>query len=133
MALCQSGLADGYPDLDNMRGYAREGKDRPTDRAAFWQYNLNCWLDYSAAPFVDMPIYDEGSGIVDLEDKEATQEPCWLAVDLSSNSDLTAVVAVWGAVTGDMKPIRGSSAPKTIFNAALTRTKCLIHSGPRKD
>lgn len=91
------GLADGYPDLDNMRGYAREGKDRPTDRAAFWQYNLNCWLDYSAAPFVDMPIYDEGSGIVDLEDKEATQEPCWLAVDLSSNSDLTAVVAVWGS------------------------------------
>src|SRR5690606_3199023 len=48
-----------------------------------------------ADPFVEMAIYDEGSGEVDLDDLEAAQEPCWLGVDLSSNSDLTCVVACW--------------------------------------
>lgn len=91
------GLSEGFPDIDGLRQMAREAKERPADRDNFRQYHLNCWLDYSNSPFVEMPIYDEGSGIVDLEDKEATQEPCWLAVDLSSNSDLTAVVAVWGS------------------------------------
>ena len=91
------GLIDNYPDIDSLRATANEGKEVPTTRDEFRQYHLNCWLDYSASPFVEMPIYDEGSGVVDLEDKEATQEPCWLAVDLSSNSDLTAVVAVWGS------------------------------------
>jgi len=33
---------------------------------------------------------------VDLDGLEATQEPCWLGVDLSpSNSDLTCIVAAW--------------------------------------
>jgi phage terminase large subunit-like protein len=43
-----------------------------------------------------MSVYDEGGGEVDLDDFEADQAPCWLGVDLSSNSDLTAVVACWG-------------------------------------
>ena len=75
---------------------AREAKERPADRDDFRQFHLNCWLDYSASPFIEMPVYDEGKGEVDLEDKDATQERCWLAVDLSSKSDLTAVVACWG-------------------------------------
>ena len=90
------GLADGYPDLEGLRQYAREAKERPSDRDDFRQFHLNTWLDYSASPFVEMAVYDDGAGPIDLDDKEATQEPCWLAVDLSSNSDLTAVVAAWG-------------------------------------
>ncbi|HCO54683.1 MAG TPA: terminase [Pelagibacterium sp.] len=90
------GLADGYPDLEGLRQMARESKERPADRDDFRQYHLNTWLDYSASPFVEMPIYDEGAHPVDLEEKDITQEPCWLAVDLSSNRDLTAVVACWG-------------------------------------
>ena len=41
-----------------------------------------------------MPIYDEGKAPFDLDDMR--DRPCWLGVDLSSNRDLTAVVAAWG-------------------------------------
>lgn len=89
------GLADGYPDIDGLRQMAREAKERPAERDNFRQFHLNTWLDYSASPFVAMPIYDEGRGEVDLDELETTQAPCWLGVDLSSNSDLTAIVAAW--------------------------------------
>lgn len=94
------GLAEGFPDIEGMRQYAREANERPTERDNFRQFHLNCWLDYSASPFVEMPVYDEGKAEVDLQDKEASQEPCWLGVDLSSNTDLTAVVACWGDPEG---------------------------------
>ncbi len=90
------GMAFGYPDLAGLRQLAREAEQRPSDREAFKQLHLNIWLDHSADPFVDMQVYDEGRGVFDLDDFEAEQIPCWLGVDLSSNSDLTAVVACWG-------------------------------------
>ncbi len=87
------GLAHGYPDLEGLRQLAHEGRRRIGDREAFRQLNLNIWLDHSADPFVDMDVYDAGGGEVDLE--LLAGEPCWLGVDLSSNHDLTAVVAAW--------------------------------------
>ncbi|MBP2611418.1 terminase large subunit [Agrobacterium pusense] len=90
------GLAEGYPDIDGLRTMAREAQERPSDRDNFRQFHLNCWLDYSASPFVSMPIYDEGNFRPDLDEMEANQTPCYLGVDLSSTSDLTAVVAAWG-------------------------------------
>ncbi|HWJ72918.1 MAG TPA: terminase TerL endonuclease subunit [Kaistia sp.] len=87
------GLAHGYPDIEGLRQLAREAEDRPGDREAFRQLNLNVWLDHSAAPFVDMAVYDEGDAPIDLSDLE--DRPCWLAVDLSSNSDLTVILACW--------------------------------------
>lgn len=87
------GLAHGYPDIEGMRQLAREGMRRPGDREAFRQLNLNVWLDHSADPFVDMDVYDEGAGPVDLDALE--DAPCWLAVDLSSNGDLTCIVGAW--------------------------------------
>ena len=90
------GLAHGYPDLAGLRDYAREARERPSERDAFCQFHLNMWLDYSASPFVAMSIYDEGAFPVDLDKKEADREPCWIGVDLSASDDLTAVVAAWG-------------------------------------
>jgi phage terminase large subunit-like protein len=87
------GLADGFPDLNGLRQYAREAENRPGDRESFRQLVLNIWLDHSADPFVDMDVYDEGNEPVDLD--ALAGEPCWLAVDLSSNSDLTVIVACW--------------------------------------
>ncbi|MEO6012740.1 MAG: terminase TerL endonuclease subunit [Devosia sp.] len=89
------GLAHGYPDIAGLRQLAKEGERKIGDREAFRQLNLNVWLDHSADPFVEMSVYDEGAGEVDLVDLEASQAPCWLAVDLSSNSDLTVIVACW--------------------------------------
>ncbi|NTI41608.1 terminase large subunit [Rhizobium rhizogenes] len=90
------GLAEGYPDIDGLRQMAHEAKERPAERDNFRQFHLNTWLDYSASPFVSMPVYDEGRAEVDLDQFEAEQTPCYLGVDLSSTNDLTAVVAAWG-------------------------------------
>ncbi|MFD1341452.1 terminase large subunit [Litorisediminicola beolgyonensis] len=89
------GLRHGYPDIEGLRQLAREGSRRIGDREAFRQLNLNIWLDHATDPFVEMAIYDEGAGAVDLDALEAEQAPCFLAVDLSSNSDLTVIVACW--------------------------------------
>lgn len=85
------GLEYGYPDIEGLRDMAREAKDRPSDRDAFRQLHLNVWLDHSESPFVDMAIYDAGNRPIELERLKG--QPCWLAVDLSSNSDLTVIVA----------------------------------------
>lgn len=89
------GLKDGFPDIDGLRALAREALHRPGDREAFRQLHLNVWLDHTTDPFVEMLVYAKGNGALDLEDLEARQEPCWLAVDLSSNADLTVVLACW--------------------------------------
>lgn len=87
------GLKHGYPDIDGLRQLAREAKHRPADQRAFKQLHLNIWQDHSAAPFVDMSVYDQGNQPVDLD--ALRDRPCWLAADLSSTDDLTAVVAAW--------------------------------------
>jgi phage terminase large subunit-like protein len=87
------GLVHGYPDIDGLRQLAREAESRPGDREAFRQLHLNVWLDHSAEPFVEMAVYDAGAEPIDLDALEGS--PCWLAVDLSSNSDLTVIVAAW--------------------------------------
>lgn len=87
------GMRYGYPDLESYRDKARKAIVSPSDRDSFLQFNLNRWLDYSSSPFVEMSTYDKGNGEVDLAALEG--KPCWLGVDLSSNSDLTAVVACW--------------------------------------
>ncbi len=87
------GLAHGYPDIAGLRQLAREAAERPADREAFRQLHLNVWLGHSSDPFVEMSIYDQGAAPVDLEDLE--NDPCWIGVDLSSTSDLTAIVAAW--------------------------------------
>ncbi|GAB1581728.1 terminase large subunit [Phyllobacterium phragmitis] len=87
------GLKHGYPDLEGLRQMAREAEHKPAERSIFQRYHLNIWQDHSTAPFVDMADYDRGAEPFYLEDLAG--EPCWLAVDLSSNRDLTVVVAAW--------------------------------------
>ncbi|WP_062225654.1 terminase large subunit [Aureimonas frigidaquae] len=85
------GLANGFPDIEGLRQLAREAENKPADREAFRQLHLNVWLDHSADPFVEMAIYDEGAEAIDEADLE--NEPCWIAVDASLTTDLTAIVA----------------------------------------
>jgi phage terminase large subunit-like protein len=87
------GLANGFPDIEGLRQMAREAEGRPSERDAFRQYHLNVWLDHSADPFVDMAVFDRGNTPVDLD--ELADQPCWLAVDLSSTADLTVILAAW--------------------------------------
>ncbi|MHB2165724.1 terminase large subunit [Alsobacter sp. R-9] len=82
-----------FPDINGLRQLAREAESRPADREAFRQLHLNVWLDHSAEPFVDMATWDAGAGSIDFD--ELVGRPCWLGVDLSSTTDLTAIVAAW--------------------------------------
>lgn len=87
------GLRHGYPALGGLRQLAREAETRPADRASFKQLHLNIWAEGAADPFCDMAVYDAGAEPVDL--LALRKEPCWLAVDLSSNHDLTVIMACW--------------------------------------
>ena len=83
------GLSLGYQDIEGLRQLAREGETSITARELFRQYNLNVWLDHSTDPFVDMGIYDLG----DRPYPAIDGLPAWIAVDMSTTTDLTAVVA----------------------------------------
>ncbi|KIP99271.1 terminase [Agrobacterium tumefaciens] len=91
---CNPGLANGFPNLNALRTAAREAADRPAERFAFQQFNLNVWMAASRDPLFDMAVYDAGRDpnfeLADLENL-----PCWLGVDLSRSGDLTAVVGAW--------------------------------------
>ncbi|QOZ26163.1 terminase large subunit [Bradyrhizobium sp. CCBAU 51753] len=85
------GSAHGYPSIAGFRRHLERAKTSPTERASLLQYKLNVWLDHSTSPFVDMAIYDQGAAPVDYEALRG--QPCWVAVDMSRTTDLSAVVA----------------------------------------
>ncbi|ABE62542.1 phage Terminase [Nitrobacter hamburgensis X14] len=87
------GLTLGYQDISGLRQLVREAETSMTARDMVQNLHLNVWLDSSAAPFVDMTVYDEGAGEIDLAALEG--EPCWLGVDLSSSIDLSVIVAAF--------------------------------------
>lgn len=91
--LANPGLDLGFPDIAGLRQLAKEADARPADRESFKQLHCNLWLDSSAAPFVDPQVFDACGGPVDLD--KMKDFPCWLAVDLSSVSDLTVIVCCW--------------------------------------
>jgi phage terminase large subunit-like protein len=87
------GLAHGFPSLAGLRGLAKEAENKPNDKAAFLQFNLNVWQANSRDPLFNMATYDARAFVVDLADLEDL--PCWIGVDMSISGDLTAVVAAW--------------------------------------
>ncbi|OCP17026.1 MULTISPECIES: terminase TerL endonuclease subunit [unclassified Ensifer] len=91
---CNPGLAHGFPNLNALRTAAKEAADRPAERFAFQQFNLNIWQAHSRDPLFNMATYDAGiDQHFDLVDLAAL--PCFLGVDMSVNGDLTAVVGAW--------------------------------------
>lgn len=92
-AAVNPGLQHGYPDLDGLRQLAREAKERPSDREAFQQFHLGIRQEHNTSPFIEMSVFDEGATEIDFEILRG--KPCWIGVDMSSTTDLTAVVAVW--------------------------------------
>lgn len=110
------GLKYGYPDLHSLHQLAREAKERPADQAAFEQFFLGIRQDNSLSPFVPMHVFDQGKAAIDLEALKG--EPCFIAVDCSTTTDLTAVLAcfpqgedllcaAWAFVPADNLQARG--------------------------
>lgn len=96
--LVNPGLKHGYPSLDGFRRHAKRAERSVGERQSLKQLKLNIWLDAATDPFVDMEIYDAGRKGFDLD--VLRDEPCWLAVDLSSTVDLSVIVACWRLAEG---------------------------------
>src|SRR5690606_20038915 len=61
------------------------------ERQSFKQLKLNIWLDQSTDPFIDMEVWDRCAGDVEPDENA----PCYIGVDMSATTDLTAVVAAF--------------------------------------
>ncbi|MGY4469349.1 phage terminase large subunit-like protein [Bradyrhizobium sp. LB9.1b] len=85
------GSAHGYPSNAGFRKHVARAKDSPSERATLLQYKLNVWQAHSTSPFVDMATFDRGAAPVDYEALRGA--PCWIGVDMSKTTDLSAVVA----------------------------------------
>lgn len=85
------GSAHGYPSIAGFKRHIARAKDSPTERDSLLQYKLNVWLDHSTSPFVDMVTYGQGAAPIDYEALRGA--PCWIGVDMSKTTDLSAVVA----------------------------------------
>ncbi len=85
------GLAHDYPSIDGFRRHAKRAERSASERESFKQLKLNVWADQSTAPFLDMGVYDECGEPFDAEALNGL--PCWIGVDMSTTTDLTAVVA----------------------------------------
>lgn len=97
-ATVNPGLRCGYPNLSNLRELAREAEHRPAERESFRQLHLNIWLQNWTTPFVDLDLFDKGAipkaELPALLDRLRGQS-CWVAIDMSVTTDLSAVVAVF--------------------------------------
>lgn len=113
------GLAYGYPDLPSLRQLAREAKERPADRAAFEQFYLGIRQDSSAAPFVEMRVFDEGLTEIDVE--ALAGRPCWLGVDVSTTTDLSAIVAAFPDEDGGFTVLCWAFVPADNLQARADR------------
>lgn len=93
------GLADGYPSLRALRERRIKAEYSVLEREILQQLYLGVWMNQSAAPFVTMAAYDRcGSLPINFEDLKS--KPCFVGVDLSEVSDLTAIVAAWATDDG---------------------------------
>lgn len=107
------GLADGFPDLDELRAEARLARELPKLRQAFLQTHLNIWGDGSVAGWVEMTAWDEGGSPIDED--ELVGRSCWIGVDMSKSYDLTAVVAAFADDDGGFTVLTYAFLPETAF------------------
>jgi phage terminase large subunit-like protein len=85
------GLKHGYPSIEGFRRAAAKAERSMRERQSFKQLKLNIWLDQSTDPFVDMEVWDRCAGDVEPDENA----PCYIGVDMSATTDLTAVVAAF--------------------------------------
>lgn len=78
--------------IDKVRDAFRKAKETPADENMFRQLRLNQWVKQSVR-WMPMDRWDECGGVVDEYALEG--RPCYAGLDLSSTSDLTAMVLVF--------------------------------------
>jgi phage terminase large subunit-like protein len=95
-----------FRSYEEMATSAKRAEHVPAQQAAFRQLYLNEWRDGSAAPWLDLAVWDEGA--IELEpDQLDPGSCCWIGVDLASTADLAAAVAVFEGAGGHSTALAG--------------------------
>ncbi|QKN13570.1 terminase large subunit [Sinorhizobium meliloti WSM1022] len=89
------GLGSGYPSLQALRERKIKAEYSVIEREILQQLYLGVWQNQSASPFVEMATYDRCGSLPIKFEAIGKSKPCFLGVDLSEVSDLTAIVAAW--------------------------------------
>ena len=84
--------------IDKVRDAFRKAQETPADENQFRQLRLNQWVKQSVR-WMPMDKWDECGGVVDPYALEG--RACYAGLDLSSTSDLTALVLVFPPLTED--------------------------------
>lgn len=97
---CNPALGD-FRSLEEMRQFAEQAKRIPAKEAAFRNLYLNQRVD-AEQRFIGSADWDACAGTVDPIDLEG--RPCWAGLDLSSTTDLTALVLYFPEDGGAVLP-----------------------------
>lgn len=93
----------GYTiSIDRVRDAYREALDNPAEENVFKQLRLNIWTN-SAVAWIPEHIYDRGNQKIDYS--TLLGRDCYAGLDLSSTSDITALVLVFPPRTEEEKYI----------------------------
>ena len=84
-------IEGGFKTLDYLRSSYLEAKQAPVDLIRWYRYHLNLWPEAAWAPWVDMALYDA----VETQRPDLAGRGCWMGLDLSAKSDMTAVALVF--------------------------------------
>ena len=84
-------IAGGFKSLDFMRDTHEEARENPADLIRWYRYHLNLWPDAAWSPWVDMGRYDGAAP----QRTNLRGKTCWLGLDLSAKSDMTAAALVF--------------------------------------
>lgn len=103
-------LAHGLPSLKYLRDQVTQAKGMPAKESIVRRLNFCQWVD-AENPWIDGDVWRsaevEGLDIAALSDR-----PCYLALDLSSKLDLTAMAAVWPDEDGTYDAAAWAWTPK---------------------
>lgn len=82
----------GYLDIEGLRGIYRAALGNPAAERSFRRFHLNTWLSSTISSVIADDDWAQCTGALRDDRKD---RPCYLAIDLSSRIDLTALSAVW--------------------------------------
>ena len=85
------GIQSEMVNVGYMMGLVDAAKGDPVKTAALLQFHGNVWQQGSSNPWIDIRMYDNA----DDKRDDLSGRACWMGVDLSATTDLTAVAMVF--------------------------------------
>jgi phage terminase large subunit-like protein len=79
--------------LDSMRGAARTAKNKPENERLFRWLDLNQWITTKLTPWQPLSLFDSTVGA--WERTDLAGKDCYIGVDLSTTTDLSAICGVF--------------------------------------